>query len=257
MFQSTLQKFILSLGVAKREAISDFNHLEYFVRHELNQIAYRVMVVLDPIKLVIENYPENKSEMIEAENNPENKKYGNRFLPFSKELYIERQDFMESAPKKFYRLSIGKEVRLKHAYYIKCTNFKKDDDGNITEVRCTYDPLTKGGWSNDGRKVRGTIHWVSLNEALDGEIRLYNRLFNVDNPLKINKNENITSNINTSSLNIIKKAKLEPSLNTLDYDKKYQFLRKGYFILDKYSNNKNLIFNQTVELRDTWKKSQK
>ena len=249
-----IQNFVFSLGVAKRETISDFDHLEHFVREELNKTSYRVMAVLNPIKLVIDNYPTGKIEMLKAGNNPENENYGDREIPFSKELYIEREDFMEIPPKNFFRLFIGKEVRLKHAYYVTCTDYKKDKKGNILEVRCQYDPKTRGGWSDDGRKVRGTIHWVSIAESIDSEVRLYNRLFNCENPMKTNDNSDFTSNINTASMKIIKKAKLEPSLKSLNFGKKYQFLRKGYFILDKYSKKNKLIFNQTVELRNNWKK---
>ena len=248
-----IQNFVFSLGVAKREAISDFDHLEHFVREDLNKKAYRVMAVLDPIKLIIKNYPEDKIEMLNADNNPENSDYGIRKIPFSKELYIERNDFMETPPKKFFRLSIGKEVRLKHAYYVTCTDFKKDKNGNIIEVICSYDPKTKGGWSNDGRKVRGTIHWVSTSDSINAEIRLYNRLFNYENPLKSSNND-FTSNINSESIKIIKNAKLENTLKNLDFCKKYQFLRKGYFILDKYATSQKIIFNQTVELRNNWNK---
>ena len=248
-----IQNFVFSLGVAKREAISDFEHLEHFVREDLNKKSYRVMAVLDPIKLIIDNYPDNKVEMLNADNNPENSNYGVRKIPFSKELYIERDDFMENPPKKFFRLSPGKEVRLKHAYYVTCTNFKKDKNGNIIEVICSYDNKTKGGWSDDGRKVKGTIHWVSVNNSINAEIRLYNRLFNYEEPLK-SDDIDFSSKINPESIKIIKDAKLEPSLKKIDFDKKYQFLRKGYFVLDKSANSKKIIFNQTVELRNNWKK---
>tara|TARA_Y100000590_G_C15699201_1_gene1006209 strand:- start:250 stop:1920 length:1671 start_codon:yes stop_codon:yes gene_type:complete len=248
-----IQNFVFSLGVAKREAISDFEHLEHFVREDLNKKSYRVMAVLDPIKLIIDNYPDDKVEMLNADNNPENSNYGVRKIPFSKELYIERDDFMENPPKKFFRLSPGKEVRLKHAYYVTCTNFKKDKNGNIIEVICSYDNKTKGGWSDDGRKVKGTIHWVSVNNSINAEIRLYNRLFNYEEPLK-SDDIDFSSKINPESIKIIKDAKLEPSLKKIDFDKKYQFLRKGYFVLDKSANSKKIIFNQTVELRNNWKK---
>ena len=250
-----LRKFILSLGVAKREAKSDFNHLEYYLREDLNLIASRVMVVLNPIKLIIENYPENKVELLDAENNPENKHDGFRKIPFSKELYIEKEDFMEDPPKKFFRLSIGKEVRLKHGYYIKCTDFIKNNDGQIIEIKCTYDPLTKGGWSNDGRKVKGTIHWVSSKHAVEGEVRLYDRLFDKENPMEYSDKMDFTSNINPDSMGIIKGAKLEPSLKKISFNKKFQFLRKGYFVFDKHANKKKLIFNQTVVLRSNWEKN--
>ena len=247
-----LKKFIASLGIAKRDGSSDFNHLEHYIREDLNLIASRVMVVLNPIKLVIQNYPKDKVEFLDAENNPENKNFGLRQIPFSKELYIEREDFMENPPKKFFRLAIGKEVRLKHAYYVKCTDFIKDDNDNILQINCTYDPLTKGGWSDDGRKVRGTIHWVSANHAIDGEVRLYDRLFNKENPMECADNTDFTSNINPDSIKYIKAAKLEPCLSKVDLNKKFQFLRKGYFVFDTDANNQKLIFNQTVALRSSW-----
>ena len=248
-----LKEFILSLGVAKRDGISDFNHLEHYVREDLNEIASRVMVVLNPIKLVIQNYPKDKVEFLDAENNPENKNSGLRQIPFSKELYIEREDFMENPPKKFFRLAIGKEVRLKHAYYVKCTDLIKDDNDNILQINCTYDPLTKGGWSDDGRKVRGTIHWVSANHAVDGEVRLYDRLFNKENPMECEDNLDFTSNINPNSIESIHTAKLEPSLKEINFNKKFQFLRKGYFVFDTSSTKEKLIFNQTVALRSSWR----
>ena len=247
-----LKKFIVSLGVAKREAISDFNHLEHYVREDLNLISSRVMAVLHPVKLIIQNYPEDKVELLDAENNPENKNSGLRQIPFSRELYIEREDFMEEPPKKFFRLSIGKEVRLKHGYYVKCTDIIKDDKGVIVQINCTYDPLTKGGWSDDGRKVKGTIHWVSANHAIDGEVRLYDRLFNKGNPIDCDDNTDFTSNINPDSMKCIKAAKLEPCLSKIDLNKKFQFLRKGYFVFDANTNDKKLIFNQTVALRSSW-----
>ena len=250
---TSIRNFIFSLGIAKREAISDLEHLEYYLRENLNLISYRVMAVMDPIKLTITNYPKDKVEFLEAENNPEDKNYGARELPFSRELYIEKDDFMEEPPKKFFRLSIGKEVRLKHAYYIKCTDIIKNSDGEIIEIQCTYDPSTKGGWSNDGRKVKGTIHWVSCNHAIDGEVRLYDKLFREENPMSENDN-NFLDNFNHDSMKVIKKVKIENSIKEINYDKKFQFLRKGYFVLDKYSNKDRLIFNQSVALRSNWKK---
>jgi len=248
-----LKKFILSLGVAKREAISDFNHLEHYVREDLNLIALRVMVVLNPIKLVIQNYPEDKVEFLDAENNPENKSDGSRKIPFSRELYIEKEDFIEDPPKKFFRLSVGREVRLKHGYYVKCTDIIKDNTGEIVQINCIYDPLTKGGWSNDGRKVKGTIHWVSLKHAINGEVRLYDRLFNKENPMECENNLDFTSNINPNSIQSIHTAKLEPSLKEINFNKKFQFLRKGYFVFDASSTKEKLIFNQTVALRSSWR----
>ena len=204
------------------------------------------MAVLDPVKLIVENYSSKNSEFLEADNNPENSTFGVRMLPFSRELYIERDDFMENPPNKFFRLSVGKEVRLKHAYYITCTGFKKDKDGQLLEITCKYDSTTKGGWSNDGRKVKGTIHWVSAPHAIEAEVRLYDKLFNVESPE--------LDNINLNSIKIIKNAKVEPSLKNIDLDKKYQFLRLGYFVLDKDTSKENLVFNQSVALRSNWKK---
>ena len=242
----SIKNFVLSLGVAKRESVSDFEHLEYYLREDLNAISYRTMAVLNPVKLIIENYELKKTEFLEAENNPEDSKSGSRMLPFSRELYIENDDFMEDAPNKFFRLSVGKEVRLKHAYYITCTGFKKDKDGRILEITCKYDPTTKGGWSNDGRKVKGTIHWVSAPHAINAEVRLYDRLFNIENPE--------LDNIDLNSRTIIKNAKLEPSFKNMKINKKYQFLRLGYFVLDNDSTKENLVFNQSVALRSNWKK---
>ena len=242
----SIKNFVLSLGVAKRESVSDFEHLEHYLREDLNAISYRTMAVLNPVKLIIENYESNKIEFLEAENNPEDSEFGLRMLPFSKELYIERDDFMENAPNKFFRLSVGREVRLKHAYYITCTGFRKDKDGNVLEITCTYDSSTKGGWSDDGRKVKGTIHWVSAHQAIDAEVRLYDRLFDVENPE--------LDNIDLNSRTVIKNAKLEPSLGSLEVNRKYQFLRLGYFVLDKDSKKGNLVFNQSVPLRSNWKK---
>ena len=250
----SIRNFIISLGVAKSKSISDLSHLEYYLRYDLNLIAQRVMVVLDPIKLVIENYPDNQIELLNADNNPENNKDGIRKIPFSKELYMERDDFMEDAPKKFFRLTLGKEVRLKHAYYITCTDFIKNTSGEIIEVKCTYDSNTKGGWSDDGRKVKGTIHWVSCKHAINGKIHLYNKLFNNENPMNENTNSDFTENINQDSLKIIENVKMEPSLANATINQKFQFLRRGYFVLDKQSSDNELIFNQTVSLRDNWNK---
>ena len=250
---TSIKNFIFSLGIAKRESISDLEHLEYYLRDNLNLISYRVMAVINPIKLTITNYPKDKIEFLKAENNPEDKACGSRNLPFSQELYIEKDDFMEDPPKKFFRLSIGKEVRLKHAYYVKCTDVIKNSEGEIIEIKCTYDPDTKGGWSNDGRKVKGTIHWVSCSHSINGEVRLYDKLFTKENPLS-EDNNNFLDNFNHDSIKIIKKVKLEDSLKEINYDKQFQFLRKGYFILDKYSHKDKLIFNQSVALRSNWKK---
>lgn len=251
----SIKNFIMSLGFAKSKTVSDLNHLEHFLRENLNLIAYRVMAVIDPIKLIIENYPDDKVEYMEVENNPEDKTFGSRKIAFSKELYIEREDFSENPPKKFFRLAVGNEVRLRNGYYVVCNDFKKDRLGNITEVRCSYDPETKGGWSNDGRKVRGTIHWVSCKHSLNAEVRIYDKLFDKENPLKtLTDDDDFTFNISSSSINTIENAKVESFLINAEINQKFQFLRKGYFVLDSDSTSKKLIFNQSVALRSSWNK---
>ena len=251
----SIKNFIMSLGFAKSKTVSDLNHLEHFLRENLNLIAYRVMAVINPIKLIIENYPDDKVEYMEVENNPEDKTFGSRKIAFSKELYIEREDFSENPPKKFFRLAVGNEVRLRNGYYVVCNDFKKDSLGNITEVRCSYDPETKGGWSNDGRKVRGTIHWVSCKHSLNAEVRIYDKLFDKENPLKTLKDDDdFTFNISSSSINTIENAKVESFLINAEINQKFQFLRKGYFVLDSDSTSKKLIFNQSVALRSSWNK---
>ena len=250
-----IKLFANHIGVVKRDSIIDIALLDYFLREDLNKKAQRVMVVLDPIKLVITNYPDSQVEEIDADNNPENALGETRKIPFSKEIYIERSDFMENPPKKYFRLSVGSEVRLKHAYYVICTNFIKDDNGIITEVHCTYDPKTRGGWSDDGRKVRGTLHWVSVNHALDAEIRLYDKLFNVENPESQAKD--FVNFINENSYVKNNKAKLESSLGNAERGTSYQFIRTGYFCLDTDSTKKKIIFNKTIGLRDSWSKKQK
>jgi len=251
----SIKMFCNKIGVAKRDSIIDYALLEYCVREDLNKKALRVMAVLDPIKLIIDNYPDDKVEELSADNNPENEFDGIRMLPFSKELWIERSDFMEDAPKKYFRLSVGREVRLKHAYYITCTEVIKNDNGEVVELHCIYDSKSKGGWTNDGRKVRGTLHWVSTKHAIDAEVRLYDRLFNVENPLNSKNNNNFTDAINSSSLSILENCKLEPSLSDINLDIHYQFLRTGYFCFDSKSTKDKLIFNRTSTLRDSWKKT--
>jgi len=213
------------------------------------------MAVLDPVKVIITNYPEEQVEEMDAENNPEDESAGKRKLPFTRELYIERSDFMENPPKKFFRLGPEREVRLKHAYYITCTDFIKDENGDVAEIYCTYDPATKGGWSDDGRKVRGTLHWVSVQYAVDAEVRLYDHLFNVENPEE--DGDDFIQHLNPDSLIKTTQAKLEPNLKGGKLGSKYQFLRNGYFCLDKESSPKHPIFNRTVGLRDGWSKKNK
>ena len=239
--------------IAKRNNVIDYALLEYCVREDLNKKALRVMAVLDPIKLIIDNYPDSQVEDLVAENNPENELDGTRIIPFSKELWIEKTDFMEDAPKKYFRLSIGREVRLKHAYYVTCTKIVKDNRGEIIEIHCNYDPKSKGGWTDDGRKVRGTLHWVSIQHAINAEVRLYDRLFTVQNRLNTKKINNFIDTINPKSLNILSNCKLESNLNHIDFDSYYQFLRTGYFCFDKASTKDKLIFNRTSTLRDSWK----
>ena len=247
-----IRNFADRIGVAKRDGIIDIALLDHCLREDLNQRALRVMAVLDPVKVVINNYPEGQVEELDAENNPEDENAGSRKIPFSREIYIERSDFMEEAPKKFFRLSPGREVRLKHAYYVTCTNFVKNDSGDIVEVHCNYDPATKGGWSDDGRKVRGTLHWVSSEHALEGEVRLYDHLFSVEHPEA--GGDDFLNNLNRDSLTILNNCKLEPSLKNASAGIHYQFLRNGYFVPDKDSSPQNLIFNRSVGLRDSWKK---
>ena len=250
----SIQNFVRETGVAKRNSISDIALLEYCLREHLNKIAYRVMGIFDPLKVIITNYPNDKKELLEAVNNPEDKSYGTRKIPFTKELYIEKTDFMEEPPNKFFRLSPNKEVRLLHAYYITCNNIIKDDQGNIEEIHCTYDPKSKGGWSNDGRKVKGTLHWVSKQHSIDATVHIYDRLFKCEDPTK--GSDNFIENINNNSLKIINNVKIEPSLKDATINQKYQFVRKGYFTLDKDLKDGQLIFNQSVALRDTWAKKQ-
>lgn len=250
----SLRLFCKVIGVAKFNSTIDATVLENAVREDLNKKALRRMAVLDPIKLVIDNYPEDKKETLVAINNPENEADGTREVPFSKVLYIERGDFMEDAPKKYFRLTPGKEVRLRYAYYVTCKNCVKDADGNVVEVHCDYDPATRGGQSPDGRKVQGTIHWVDARSAVDAEIRLYDRLFNEPNPDDPQNGGEYTDCLNPDSLKIISNAKLEPALANAVLDERFQFERVGYFTLDKTSQKDALVFNRTVSLRDSWSK---
>ena len=246
----SIKNFSDEIGVTKRDAIVDVAKLENSLREDLNKKATRVMGVLEPIKVIITNYPDNEIEYLDAKNNPEDESAGKRKLAFSKQIFIDKNDFMEDPPKKFFRLSPGKEVRLKFAYYIVCENVIKNDSGEITEIHCSYDPNTKGGMSEDGRKVRGTLHWVSAQEFIEAEVRLYDRLFMSDNP---ENNGDFIDDLNPESLSVIKKAKLETSLSTASTETIYQFERTGYFIIDsKDSSFDNLIFNRAVSLRDSW-----
>ena len=246
----SIKHFSDEIGVTKRDTVVDVAKLENALREDLNKRAPRVMGVLDPIKVVITNYPEGEIENLDAKNNPEDESAGKRKISFSKEIFIERNDFMEDPPKKYFRLSLGKEVRLKFAYYITCTEVIKNENGEISEIHCTYDSKTKGGMSDDGRKVRGTLHWVSASECIEADIRLYDRLFISENP---EASGDFTDDLNPDSLKLIKNAKLEASLGNADPKSIYQFERTGYFVLDsKDSSENNLIFNRAVSLRDSW-----
>jgi len=249
-----IRNFAETVGVAKRENTIEHSLLEFCVREHLNKIALRRMVVLNPVKVILDNYPQDQVEMLESENNPEDPSAGTRTIPFSRELYIERDDFMEDAPKKFFRLTPGQEVRLKNAYIIKCTYVVKDPaSGIIQEIHCTYDPETRSGMQGANRKVKRTIHWVSAPHAIDAEVRIYDRLFTKADPDDTEEGKNWLSNLNPDSLKIIM-AKAEPHLMQDDRSKKFQFLRLGYFCFDKDSSDSHLIFNRTVSLKDEWAK---
>ena len=252
----SIRDFCERIGVAKRENIIDISLLEFCVREDLNKTAWRRMGVLDPIKLIITNYPEGKDEMLYGENNPEVEGgEGMREIPFGRALWIERDDFMENPAKKYFRLGPGLMVRLKHAYIVKCEDFVKDEAGNITEVHCTYIPESKSGEDTSGIHVKGTIHWVSVQHAATAEVRLYDRLFRVEDPG--NEERDFKEYINTDSLQVIPTAYIEKDLASAELGRGYQFLRKGYFTLDKESSSEKLVFNRTVTLKDTWAKEVK
>ncbi|MDY4789623.1 MAG: glutamine--tRNA ligase/YqeY domain fusion protein [Bacteroidales bacterium] len=250
----SIRNFCDSIGVAKRDNIIDYGRLEFALREDLNKRANRVMAVLDPIKLIIDNYPENQTEELEAINNPEDETAGTRVLPFSKDLYIERDDFMENPPKKYFRLAPNQEVRLRYAYFVTCSSVDKDEEGNITAIHCTYDPASKGGNSPDGRKVKGTIHWVCAKSCINAEIRLFDRLFINEVPEKVEEGQTFLNNLNPDSLKIVSNAKLEPSLKDVKALDKFQFERLGYFSVDYDSKEDNLVFNRTCTLKDSWTK---
>ncbi len=253
-----IRNFADTIGIAKRDNLIDVSLLEFCVREQLNKTAPRVMAVLNPVKLIITNYPEDQEEWLEAENNPEDANAGSRKVPFSKEIYIEREDFKEEANRKFFRLKLGGEVRLKNAYIIKAENCIKDADGNITEIHCTYDEKSKSGSGTEEskRKVKGTLHWVSIKHAVKAEVRVYDRLF-VDESPDTHKDKDFMEFINPNSLQIIENAFVEPSLQTAKVGERFQFQRLGYFNIDEDSTPENLVFNKTVGLRDTWAKIQK
>jgi glutaminyl-tRNA synthetase len=252
---TSIRKFSDLAGIAKRDNVTDVSLLEFCIREDLNKIATRVMAVLNPVKLVITNYPEGKVEFLEMENNPEQGDSGTHEVPFSRELYIEWEDFKEDGGKNFFRLSLGNEVRLKSAYFIKAESVVKDDAGNILEIQCTYDPESRSGSGSEAsqRKVKGTLHWVSIGHAIKAEVREYDRLF-LDEAPDSHEEKNFMEFINPNSLNIIKEAYLEPFLANASLDEKYQFQRLGYFTLDLDSSAGNLVFNKTVGLKDTWTK---
>ena len=253
----SIRNFSEIIGVAKRDNVIDVSLLEFCIREDLNKRAKRAMAVLNPLKVILDNYPEDRVEEMEAINNPEDDSYGKRKVPFSKELYIEREDFMENPPKKFFRLSPGNEVRLRSAYIIKCERVVKDPEkGGITEIHCTYDPNTKSGMPDSNRKVKGTLHWVSVTHAVKAEIRLYDRLFLKENPDDAEEGKDYKDYLNPGSLKVIT-GYLEPTLSEALPGEKYQFERIGYFSADKDSSRGNLIFNRTVTLKDSWAKLEK
>jgi glutaminyl-tRNA synthetase len=252
----SLQNFARALGVSKTNGTTELALLEYYVREDLNKRALRVMAVLKPLRVVIDNYPDGLVEHMEAVNNPEDSSAGSRTVPFSKVLYIEDDDFREVPPPKYFRLSPGKEVRLRYGYFITCASVVKDAQGNVTEVHCTYDPATRGGDSPDGRKVKSTIHWVSAAHAIDAEVRVYETLFTRENPNETEDGQDFTANMNPKSLEIVT-GKLEPSLAEATPGTRYQFERLGYFCVDKDSTPEKPVFNRTVALRDTWGKIEK
>ena len=250
-----LREFCKTIGVTKYNSMTDKVVLENCMRDHLNQVAPRVMGVLKPLRVVIDNYPDDTSEELDAINNPNDESAGTRKVPFSKVIYIERDDFMEDPPKKFVRLSPGKEVRLRYAYFVTCTDVIKDDDGEVVELRCTYDPATRGGDAPDGRKVKATIHWVSEAHALDAEVRLYDHLFDQPDPEDLPEGVDYKSNLNPRSLQVLSGCKLEPGLKEAEPGSRFQFERLGYFCVDtKDSTPGNPVFNRTVTLRDTWAK---
>ena len=249
-----LRNFAGRIGVSKTNGTTELALLEYFVREDLNRRAARVMAVLRPLRVVIDNYPEGQVEHMDAVNNPEDPSMGTRTVPFSKVLYIEQDDFREDPPKQYFRLAPGREVRLRYGYLVTCTGVVKDSSGNVVELHCTYDPATKGGTTPDGRKVKSTIHWVSAEHAVDAEVRIYETLFNCEDPNVVPEGQDFTVNLNPNSLEVITGCKLEPSLREAAPGTPYQFERLGYFAADPDSTRGMLVFNRTVALRDTWAK---
>ena len=253
----SIRECMRRVGMAKFTGTTDIALLEHCLRQDLNKTSPRVMAVLRPLKVVITNYPEGQVEQLEAINNPEDPAAGVRNVPFGREIYIERDDFMEDPPKKFFRLAPGREVRLRYAYFVTCTDVIKDDAGQIVQLHCTYDPATRGGDSPDGRKVKATLHWVSAEHSVPAEARLYEHLFTCENPEDVGEGKNFTDNLNPHSLDVISDCRVEPSLADAAPGDRFQFERLGYFCADTDSTDSNLIFNRTVTLRDTWAKIQK
>jgi glutaminyl-tRNA synthetase len=251
-----LRNFVANIGVTKTNGTLELAMLEHFVREDLNRRAQRVMAVLRPLKVVIDNYPEGQTEEMDAVNNPEDESAGKRKVPFSRELYIERDDFQEMPPKGYFRLSPGKEVRLRYGYFVTAQSVVKNDQGEVVEVHVTYDPATRGGNAPDGRKVKSTIHWVSAAHAINAEVRLYDNLFSKENPNDVPEGLDFTANLNPNSLEIVTGARLEPSLKSAEPGARYQFERLGYFCVDTDSKSGAPVFNRTVALKDTWAKKQ-
>src|SRR6202790_1156044 len=252
-----IRSFCRRVGVSKTNGTTELGLLEYFLREDLNKRARRVMAVLRPLRVVIDNYPEGQVEHMEAVNNPEDPSQGTRQVPFSRVLYIEQDDFREDPPKQYFRLSPGREVRLRYGYLVTCTSVVKEASGQVTDVHCTYDPATRGGNTPDGRKVKGTIHWVSAEHAIDAEGRLYDNLFTKEDPHEVAEGQDFTANLNPNSLEVIPAAKLEPSVRDAKPGSRYQFERLGYFSVDPDTTAQKLVFNRTVALRDTWAKIEK
>lgn len=249
----SIRNFVDMIGYTKFEALNDIALLEYAIREDLNRKAKRVSAVIDPVKLILTNYPEGKVEMMQAINNPEDESMGSHEIAFSRELYIEKEDFMEDAPKKFFRMTIDQEVRLKNAYIVKCTGIKKDTEGNILEIYAEYDPMTKSGMPDSGRKVKGTLHWVSVEHSIPAEVRLYDRLFMVENPAE-EKDKDFRDLLNPESLIIKRNARVEKELENVNPSDSFQFQRLGYFNVDSDSRKEHLVFNRTVPLKDSWSK---
>ena len=250
----SIRNFCEDIGVAKRDNLIDYSRLEGSLRDDLNKRADRVMGVLHPIKLIIDNCPDDFVDELEAVNNPEDESKGTRKITFSNTLYIEADDFMEDAPKKYFRLTPGQEVRLRYAYIVKCTHCDKDENGNIIAVHCTYDPASRGGNATDGRKIKGTIHWVNAKDCVDAEVRLFDRLFDAEIPDKVEEGKTFLDNLNPNSLTVLKNCKMEKAVIGAEHLKKYQFERLGYFSVDYDSTKDHLVFNRTCTLKDSWAK---